>query len=110
LFSSHFERTYELYTRRDSPADVFSPEVLDDYVSPENPVRVVDAYVGDFSMANLDFPLHAPKRPDIRLIIRGILVWVSELDPKQPAWWDIELMGLIRKLHPDYNPNDSHSQ
>ncbi|HKJ33363.1 MAG TPA: hypothetical protein VKA34_16120 [Balneolales bacterium] len=70
MFSSHFERTYELYTRRDSPADVFSPEVLDDYVSPENPVRVVDVYVGDSSMEELGFS-HAPRSDRTSALLSG---------------------------------------
>ena len=41
------------------------PEVVDDYVGPENPVRFIDAFVNGLDLAEAGFGGMAAKRPDI---------------------------------------------
>ncbi len=37
------------------------PERLDDYISPENPIRVIDAYVEKLDLENIGFDRVDPK-------------------------------------------------
>ena len=50
---------------------VLLPEFLDDYVSEENPVRVIDVFVEELNLGALGFEGWFPRRPDARPIIRA---------------------------------------
>jgi transposase len=50
---------------------VLLPEYLDDYVSEENPVRVIDVFVEELDLGVLGFAGSCPRRPGARPIIRG---------------------------------------
>jgi hypothetical protein len=46
------------------------PELLDDYVAEDNPVRVVDVFVDEFDLALLGFTRVQPAKTGGRLTIR----------------------------------------
>ena len=50
---------------------VLLPEFLDDYVSEENPVRVIDVFVRSWTWGRLGSRGWFPRRPDGRPIIRA---------------------------------------
>ena len=50
---------------------VLLPEFLDDYVSDENAVRVIDVFVEELNLGALGFAGAVPRRPDGRPIIRA---------------------------------------
>ena len=51
---------------------VLFPEVLDDYISEDNVVRFIDAFVDGLEMEELGFGRTAPKETGRPLMIRGI--------------------------------------
>jgi transposase len=88
------------------------PEALDDYITPENPVRFIDAFVSSLDLADLGFT-HATPAPTgrpafdpadmLRLYIYGYLNRIrSSRLLEREARRNVELMWLIRKLTPDY--------
>lgn len=91
---------------------VLFPEVLDDYISPQNPVRVLDAYVDELSMEDLGFTHAQPEatgRPPyhpgdlLKLYVYGYMNKIrSSRALERETWRNIELMWLVRKLHPDF--------
>jgi len=86
----------------------FFPEVLDDFVSTENPVRVIDFFVDELDLRELSFKGVVPKdtgRPNyhpamlLKLYLYGYLNRIQSsrrLDRK------IELMWLTERLAPDF--------
>jgi len=88
------------------------PEALDDYVSPENPVRFVDAFVDGLDMEQLGFTHAVPNelgRPPydpadlLRLFIYGYLNRLrSSRRLEREANRNVELMWLLRRLAPDF--------
>jgi transposase len=88
------------------------PEALDDYVSEENPVRFIDAFVGSLDLECLDFTHAVPNelgRPPynpadlLRLFIYGYLNRVrSSRQLEREANRNVELMWLLRRLAPDF--------
>jgi hypothetical protein len=84
------------------------PEALDDYVSEENPVRFIDAFVGSLDLEGLDFTHAVPNelgRPPynpadlLRLFIYGYLNRVrSSRQLEREANRNVELMWLLRRL------------
>jgi transposase len=88
------------------------PEVLDDYITPENPVRFIDAFVvqldlskAGFSNAQLNETGRPPYDPGdlLRLYLYGYLNRVrSSRGLEREATRNLELIWLLRKLRPDF--------
>jgi len=88
------------------------PESIDDYVSPDNPVRFLDAFVQNLDLSQLRFThAQAPQtgRPPydpadlLRLYLYGYLhrTRSSRLLEKE-TFRNVEVIWLLRKLHPDF--------
>ena len=90
----------------------FFPEVLDDFVSTENPVRVIDVFVDELDLNELGFKGVVPKdtgRPNyhpamlLKLYLYGYLNRIqSSRRLEQEANRNIELMWLTERLAPDF--------
>jgi transposase len=88
------------------------PEVLDDYIRPENPVRFIDAFVGQLDLSKAGFSnaqLNETGRPPydpgdlLRLYLYGYLNRVrSSRGLEREAGRNLELIWLLRKLRPDF--------
>ena len=88
------------------------PEVLDDYIAPENPVRFIDAFVGQLDLSKAGFSnaqLNETGRPPydpgdlLRLYLYGYLNRVrSSRGLEREAARNLELIWLLRKLRPDF--------
>src|ERR1700719_326218 len=91
---------------------VMFPEVIDDYVSGENPVRFVEAFVNQLELSALGFSKAEPEergRPayDPRALLKlYIYGYVNEIRSsrklERETKRNVELMWLIRKLSPDH--------
>lgn len=88
------------------------PEVMDDYVSRENPVRFVDAWVDRLELVELGFskaepaelgrPAYDP-RDLLKLYIYGYVNEIcSSRKLERETKRNLELMWLMRKLQPDH--------
>ena len=91
---------------------VLFPEVLDDYIAPDNPVRLLDAFVAGLDLQALGFT-HAqaattgrpPYDPGdlLRLYVYGYLNRVrSSRRLEAEAARNLELLWLLRRLRPDF--------
>src|ERR1700730_5437605 len=88
------------------------PEALDDYITPENPVRFIEAFVAQldlskagFSNAVLNETGGPPYDPGdlLRLYLYGYLNRVrSSRGLEREAARNLELIWLLRKLRPDF--------
>src|SRR6266576_2687377 len=88
------------------------PEVLDDYIAPENPVRFIDAFVGQLDLGKAGFTnaqLQETGRPPydpgdlLRLYLYGYLNRVrSSRRLEAEAGRNLEVIWLLRKLAPDF--------
>src|ERR1700732_2167797 len=88
------------------------PDCLDDYVSEDHPVRVVDAFIDELDLAALDFAGVVPEatgRPSyhpatlLKIYLYGYLNQVqSSRRLEREAQRNIELMWLVGKLAPDF--------
>ena len=87
------------------------PELLDDYISEENPVRVVDVFIDELDLTGLGFrtPPEAAGRPGyhpttlLELYVYGYLNRIqSSRRLERGAGRNLELMWLIGKLAPDF--------
>jgi transposase len=88
------------------------PEVLDDYIAAENPVRFIDAFVGQLDLHKAGFTnaqLQETGRPPydpgdlLRLYLYGYLNRVrSSRGLEREATRNLELIWLLRKLRPDF--------
>lgn len=88
------------------------PEVIDDYITPANPVRFIDAFVESLELAELGFrhaTLPETGRPPydpgdlLRLYLYGYLNRVrSSRRLEREAGRNLELLWLLRKLTPDF--------
>ena len=88
------------------------PERLDEYVSEENPVRVIDAFVGEPNLVKLGFEGMEPKptgRPGyhpstmLKIYLYGYLNRVqSTRRLEQETRRNVELMWLVGRLAPDF--------
>ncbi|WP_214481700.1 IS1182 family transposase, partial [Bacillus sp. SM2101] len=88
------------------------PNTLDDYVSEDNPVRVIDAYVDSLNLEDLGFTTFSgknagqkPYRRDIllKLYIYGYMNRIrSSRRLETEATRNVEVMWLIGKLKPDH--------
>jgi len=91
---------------------VLFPEVIDDYVEEENPVRFVDAFVDNLDLRELGFKhaeLNSTGRPPydpadlLKLYIYGYLNRIrSSRQLERECKRNVELMWLLRKLAPDF--------
>lgn len=90
----------------------FLPARLEDYVAPDNPVRVIDAFVDELDLAGLGFARVQPAstgRPGyapgtmLKLYVYGYLHQLtSSRKLEREAGRNVELMWLIGKLAPDF--------
>ncbi len=90
------------------------PAVLDDYISAENPVRFLDAFVAQLDVGALGFQRSVPAdtgRPGydpgdlLRLYLYGYLHRIrSSRRLEQETHRNVELMWLLRGLRPDFKP------
>src|SRR5215469_13060928 len=88
------------------------PEVVDDYVGPDNPVRFIDAFVDGLDLAAASFSRVEPKvtgRPGyapadlLKLYIYGYLNRVrSSRRLEAETHRNIEVIRLLRHLKPDF--------
>jgi transposase len=88
------------------------PECLDDYVSEENPVRVVDAFVAKLDLAELGFEGAVPERTGrpayhpatlLKIYVYGYLNRIpSSRRLEREAGRNLELMWLTGRLAPDF--------
>lgn len=88
------------------------PEVLDDYIAAENPVRFIDAFIGQLDLHKAGFTnavLNETGRPPydpgdlLRLYLYGYLNRVrSSRGLEREAARNLELIWLLRKLRPDF--------
>jgi transposase len=96
----------------DREQQVLFPEVLDEYVTAENPVRFIDAFVASLDLAALGFqrataaatgrPAYAPGDL-LRLYIYGYLYRLrSSRKLEQESHRNVELLWLLRRLTPDF--------
>ena len=91
---------------------ILFPEVLDDYISEENVVRFIDAFVDGLEMEELGFERSAPKetgrpaydpRDLLKLYIYGYLNRIrTGRTLERECQRNMELMWLMRKLRPDF--------
>src|ERR1044072_9389617 len=96
----------------DRQQTVWMPETLEDYVSPENPVRVIDAFVEGLALADLGFDRTRPAetgRPGydpralLKLYVYGYLHRVrSSRRLERETHCNVEVMWLVRRLTPDH--------
>jgi transposase len=88
------------------------PECLEDWIGEDNPVRVIDAFVGELDLAELGFGGVAPEatgRPSyhpsvlLKLYIYGYLNRVqSSRRLEREAGHNVEVMWLVGRLVPDH--------
>src|SRR3984893_2739262 len=88
------------------------PERVEEYVSEENPVRVIDAFIGELDLAKLGFEGMEPKptgRPGyhpatmLKIYLYGYLNRIqSSRRLEQEARRNLELMWLVGRLAPDF--------
>jgi transposase len=88
------------------------PECLDDYVAEDNPVRVIDAFVGELDLADLGFEGAMPAdtgRPAyhpcvlLKIYIYGYLNRIqSSRRLERECQRNVELMWLTGRLAPDF--------
>ena len=87
------------------------PEVLDDYITEENPVRVIDVFVDNLDLSGLGFktesahtgrPAYHPSTM-LKLFIYGYLNRIqSSRRLEREAVRNVELMWLLGRLAPDF--------
>jgi transposase len=97
---------------RDRRQAAFLPECLDDYVAPDNAVRVIDAFVDELDLVALGIARAQPAatgRPAyhpammLKLYFYGYLNCVpSSRRLEREASRNTELMWLTEKLNPDF--------
>lgn len=88
------------------------PEYLDDYITEDNPVRVIDTFVDSLDLVQLGFERAVPSnngRPGynpadmLKLFLYGYMnKTTSSRDLEKEAGRNIEVIWLLRKLKPDY--------
>jgi transposase len=91
---------------------ILFPPAIDDYITEENPVRFIDAFVEYLDLEELDFqraeaastgrPPYDP-RDLLKLYIYGYLNHVrSSRRLEKETYKNIEVMWLLRKINPDH--------
>lgn len=91
---------------------VLFPEALDDYITEENPVQFIEAFVNSLDIRDLEFKhaeLNETGRPPydprdlLKLYIYGYLNGIrSSRKLEKETKRNVELMWLLRKLSPDF--------
>ena len=91
---------------------VLLPEYLDDYVSDENPVRVIDVFVDELDLAKLGFEGVIPEvtgRPAyhpglmLKIYVYGYINQIaSSRRLEREAQRNVEMMWLTQRLSPDF--------
>ena len=91
---------------------VLLPEYLDEYVSEENPVRVVDVFVDELDLGNLGFEGVVPEttgRPAyhpgsmLKIYVYGYINQItSSRRLEREAGRNVEMMWLTQRLAPDF--------
>jgi len=97
---------------RDRTQGILLPEQLDDYVTENNPVRIVDAFVNELELGKLGFKGVKPAetgRPGyhpavmLKIYIYGYLNRIqSSRRLEREAQRNVELMWLTERLTPDF--------
>lgn len=91
---------------------IMFPATIDEYITEENPVRVIEAYVNELPLEELGFkrtnplavghPSYDPKDM-LKLYLYGYLNRVrSSRRLEHEAIRNIEVMWLLKKLRPDF--------
>ena len=106
------ERENPYITGSDRCQTVMFPSLVDDYVSNDNPVRFIEAYVENLDLSDLGFTHSVPKltgRPSyapsdlLKLYIYGYLKKIrSSRQLAQLTQLNVEVFWLLKKLHPDF--------
>jgi len=101
-------------TGEDRSQSTLFPESFDDYITEDNPVRMVDYFVDNLNLAELDFNRVEPAitgRPAyhpstiLKIYIYGYLNRVqSSRRLERESQRNIELMWLTGRLTPDFKP------
>jgi transposase len=91
---------------------ILLPERVEEYVSEDNPVRVIDAFIGELDLAKLGFERMEPKstgRPGyhpatmLKIYLYGYLNRIqSSRRLEQETRRNLELMWLVGRLAPDF--------
>lgn len=106
------ERENPYITGADRNQNIMFPELVDEYVSEDNPVRFIDAYVNNLNLFDLGFTHSIPKqtgRPSyapsdlLKLYIYGYLKKTrSSRQLSQLTHLNVEVFWLLKKLQPDF--------
>ncbi len=91
---------------------ILFPEVIDDYIEEDNPVRFIDAFVESLDLKKLEFT-HSDLKPTgrppynpwdmLKLYIYGYLNQVrSSRRLEKEAYKNVEVIWLLKKLKPDF--------
>lgn len=88
------------------------PEIIDDYISEENPVRFIDVFVEKLDLLKLEFTNAVPQNRGtsaynpkdlLKLYIYGYLNKLrSSRKLENETHRNVELMWLLKKLRPDF--------
>ena len=99
-------------TGQDRTQSTLLPELLDEYITEENPVRVIDLFVDQLDLASLGFEGVVPAdtgRPSyhpavlLKLYVYGYLNRIASTRRLETeALRNVELMWLIARLAPDF--------
>src|SRR4030088_3599248 len=97
---------------QDRSQSTLFPDVLDDYIAEDNPVRVVDVFVDELDLKDLGFEGAEPEvtgRPSyhpstlLKIYIYGYLNRIqSSRRLEREAQRNVELMWLAGRLRPDF--------
>lgn len=106
------ERENPYITGPDRSQSIMFPELVDEYVSEDNSVRFIDAYVDNLNLFDLGFTHSIPKltgRPSyapsdlLKLYIYGYLKKTrSSRQLAQLTQLNVEVFWLLKKLQPDF--------
>ncbi len=106
------ERENPYITGPDRSQSIMFPEMIDEYVSEDNAVRFIDAYVDNLNLFELGFTHSIPKltgRPSyapsdlLKLYIYGYLRKTrSSRQLAQLTQLNVEVFWLLKKLQPDF--------
>lgn len=99
-------------TGSDRNQSTMFPSMVDDYVSNDNPVRFIEAYVESLDLTELGFTHSLPKQTGspsyspsdlLKLYIYGYLKKIrSSRQLAQLTHLNVEVFWLLKKLHPDF--------
>lgn len=88
------------------------PSVLDDYISDDNPVRFIDAFVNELDLVEIGYTYSEPKETGrkpynpgdmLKLYLYGYLNRIrSSRRLEAETHKNVELMWLLRMLRPDF--------